>query len=252
MANPMAPTVKPKHRSTAKSKTSATAPTLAADLGAATPAPQFLVPPGTEPSLAVPTLGFMAYGHEFGFPAGLRRATNHPNVAQHPHTGKSKSSRSHLTTNMSIDPVLLNNPPGPSKTIAIKGSLKRSHRDFRDKEGSTEDSSSEDSNEDSNEDSKEDGDDDGGEDKAEDNDRDGAGHFFQAEDHGGDHNTENNATILDDTEGLDGQPVADYNSLEDELNRDSQSPVGFGSFGDNDFAADGQPYHFLQSCHLYN
>lgn len=220
LANPMAP-VTTKRRGPPKKQTSIT-PLV--DLGTAPSAPQYIVPPGTEPSLTVPTLGFHAYGHEYGFPVKLMQTVK-------PHNALPKLDHSHSTTKMVIDPSLLNlsEPSGSTRTRVVEGS----RRGLYDKVDSDEESDEESTEEGSDEDGDEDKDENGDQDKDEDSDED---KYFEAKDNAAnepDHNT---------IEGLDTFDLANYDEFEDELGRGLEDPVngGFGFDDGGNSAADGK------------
>ncbi|KAF7981978.1 hypothetical protein HWV62_30797 [Athelia sp. TMB] len=134
VANPMAPEP-PKRRAAARK------PALAADTADTpplTPLLQFLVPPGTEPSLAVPPLGsFTQFGHEYGFPAGFKKASD-------PRNTQRQAPARPPRPDMNIDPSLLK-PSGFSKKRAMEGKVV--HRALMDEAESTEDEESSDENE---------------------------------------------------------------------------------------------------------
>lgn len=214
--NPMAPVVQPRRRSQKKKGDSTNMSTPAPGARAASPAPQFLVPPGTEPSLTVPTLGFYAYGHEYGLPENLRQTVKPDIVPQQARASTSKLGRSQSTATLVIDPSLFNSDE-PS------GLRNRVNSNKESTEESTEKSAEESSEESGDEDGDEDGDGDS-DSEVKDNVEAGA-----------DHNT---------IEGRDAVGGTDYNGFEDGLNYGLQNPdsVGFGSNGDRDSAADGKSY----------
>ncbi|KAF7973381.1 hypothetical protein HWV62_15479 [Athelia sp. TMB] len=107
--NPMAPVTTSKHRKSAKDTATAEVPTPPADPRLDPAIPQFIVPPGTEPSLAVPALGgFYAYGHQYGFPAPPNQAANPPSSPQEQQIGQPEPEPDdNSDTAMAIDPSLL-------------------------------------------------------------------------------------------------------------------------------------------------
>lgn len=245
LVNPMAPEAKKKH-GPAKKGTSARVSTLPTDLSADPAAHQFLVPPGTEPSLTVPPLGFFAYGHNYGFPASITQTVNPPNGSQQARTSTLNSHHSRSDADMDIDPSLLEGSV-PSTTIAAG-------REYSDEVESNIDSSGDaelgikDNDEDGvkgeDEGGDEDEDDDEGEDKNE----------SRYEDESGDEDNDEGEAYEagDDVEDRVGGIFQDANVVDHDagvtkgvwLNHGLQEPVdiGFELDDGNGSAPDGQSY----------
>ncbi|KAF7975991.1 hypothetical protein HWV62_8152 [Athelia sp. TMB] len=106
--------------------------------------PQFIVPPGTEPSLAVPALGgFYAYGHQYGFPPPSNQTANPPSSPQEHQIVESEPDDD-LDTAMAIDPSLLTTNSRPSHLKAQAAKMERSSSGLSDESEEIHESSSDD------------------------------------------------------------------------------------------------------------